>query len=148
MTDRGAPPTVDTKYEFVQSVGSRETRLAIPTAIYFSENLFAQPSCLKAGACRSLLVKVNAARLRLLIIRGPIRLDALVEPQRILGVVLFLVTDVRLSRHPDLMSLLIIVAKRTWSSLRTVLNFKPSPLLSLMYCTVASAAISPSSTRK
>ena len=50
-------------------------------------------------------VKVNAARLRFLMIRGLMRLDVLVEPQHILGVVLFLdlhqASVVRSVRRPD-----------------------------------------------
>jgi hypothetical protein len=50
--------------------------------------------------------------------------------------------------HPGWMSLLIIVVKRVWSSPRTVLNCRPSPLPAITYRTVALALICPSSTRK
>jgi hypothetical protein len=46
------------------------------------------------------------------------------------------------------MSLVIIAAKRAWSSPRTVLNCRPIPLPAVTYRTVALALISPSSTRK
>jgi hypothetical protein len=46
------------------------------------------------------------------------------------------------------MSLVIIAAKRAWSSPRTVLNCRPIPLPAFTYRTVALALISPSSTRK